>query len=129
MKAKGVIYDGVHTDIGVYMRVHIIQRYDDTMKEKAEEERERKERDIYVYNLQVAPSCLRCYFFETTRAAFMCWCILYMHISAYALTHIQAHSLMRALTLSCAHPRENANAHAHDAYGRARADTHTPWHT
>ena len=30
------------------MRVHIIQRYDDTMKEKGEEEGERKERDIYV---------------------------------------------------------------------------------
>ena len=33
VKAKGVIYERVHTDIGVYMRVHIIQRYDDTMKE------------------------------------------------------------------------------------------------
>jgi len=30
------------------MRVYIIQRYDDTMKEKGEEERERKERDIYI---------------------------------------------------------------------------------
>ena len=39
VKAKGVIYERVHTDIGVYMRVHIIQRYDDTMKEKGEEER------------------------------------------------------------------------------------------
>jgi len=35
-------------DIGVYMRVHIIQRYDDTMKEKGEEEGERKERDMYI---------------------------------------------------------------------------------
>ena len=34
--------------IGLYMRVHIIQRYDDTMKEKGEEEGERKERDIYI---------------------------------------------------------------------------------
>ena len=48
VKAKGVIYERVHTDIGVYMRVHIIQRYDDTMKEKGEEEGERKERDIYI---------------------------------------------------------------------------------
>ena len=31
------------------MCVHIIQRYDDTMKEKGEEEGERKERDIYIY--------------------------------------------------------------------------------
>jgi len=30
------------------MRVHIIQRYDDAMKEKGEEGRERKERDIYI---------------------------------------------------------------------------------
>jgi len=48
VKAKGVIYERVHTDIGVYMRVQIIQRYDDTMKEKGEEEGERKERDIYI---------------------------------------------------------------------------------
>jgi len=48
VKAKGVIYERVHTDIGVYMRVHIIQRNDDTMKEKGEEEGERKERDIYI---------------------------------------------------------------------------------
>ena len=48
VKAKGVIYERVHTDIGVYMLVHIIQRYDDTMKEKGEEEGEGKERDIYI---------------------------------------------------------------------------------
>jgi len=39
-------------DIGLYMCVHIIQRYDDTMKEKGGEGRERKERDICIYNLQ-----------------------------------------------------------------------------
>ena len=99
VKAKGVIYERVHTDIGLCMRVHIIQRYDDTMKEKGEEEGKRKERDIHIYNLQVTPACLRCCFFETTRAAFMRLCILNIHISAYAHTHIQAHSLMRALTL------------------------------
>ena len=48
VKEKGVIYERVHTDIGIYMRVHNIQRYDDTMKEKGEEEGERKERDIYI---------------------------------------------------------------------------------
>ena len=46
VKAKGVTYERVYTDIGLYMRVHIIHRYDGTMKEKGEEERERKERDI-----------------------------------------------------------------------------------
>ena len=45
---EGVTYERLHTEIGLYMCVHIIQRYDDTMKEKGEEERERKERDIYV---------------------------------------------------------------------------------
>ena len=49
VKAKGVTYERVHTDIGLYMRVHIIQRYDDAMKEKEEEGRERKERDTYIY--------------------------------------------------------------------------------
>ena len=44
VKAKGVTYERVHTDIGAYMRVHII----DTMKEKGEEEGERKERDMYI---------------------------------------------------------------------------------
>jgi len=48
VKAKGVTYERVHTDTGLYMRVHIIQRYDDVMKEKGEEGRERKERDIYI---------------------------------------------------------------------------------
>ena len=76
MKAKEVIYERVHTDICVYMRIHIIQRYDDTIKEKGEEEGERKERDIYIYNLQVVPSCLQCCFFETTRAVFMCLCMM-----------------------------------------------------
>ena len=51
VKAKGVTHERVHTDIGLYMRAHIIQRYDDTMKEKGEEEGERKERDIYVLKI------------------------------------------------------------------------------
>jgi len=129
VKAKGVTYERVHTDISLYMRVHIIQRYDDAMKETGEEGRERKERDIYIYNLQVAPSCLWCCFFETTRATFMCSCILYMHISAYAHIHIQAHSLMRALTLSRVfmrthtrkHTRTCTHAHAHPRYAHARS--------
>jgi len=39
-------------DIGLYMCVHIILRYDDTMKEQGGEGRKRKQRDIYIYNLQ-----------------------------------------------------------------------------
>ena len=51
VKAKGVTYERVHTDIGLYMCVHIVQRYDDTMREKGGEGRERKERDIDVYKI------------------------------------------------------------------------------
>ena len=48
VKAKGVTSERVHTDIGLYMCAHIIQiqRYDDTMREKGGEGRERKERDV-----------------------------------------------------------------------------------
>jgi len=71
----------------------------------------------------VGPSCLRCCSFETTRATFMCSCILYMHISAYARIHIQAHSLMRALTLSCARTRARTRIHMHTTHPGARAQT------
>ena len=33
------------------MFVHIIHRYDDTMREKGGEGKERKERDVYIYNI------------------------------------------------------------------------------
>ena len=122
-EGKGVTYQRVHTDIDLYMRVHVIQRYDDAMKVKGEEGRERKERDIYIYNLQVAPSCLWCCFFETTRATFMCSCILYMHISAYAHIHIQAHSLMRALTLLCGRTRARTRMHLHTTHTGVRSQT------
>jgi len=56
VKTKGVTYERVHTDIGLYMCVHIIQRYDDAMKEKGGEGRERKERDIHIFKIyRVAP--------------------------------------------------------------------------
>jgi len=48
-KAKGVTYERVHTDVGLYMCVHIIQRYDDTMREnQGGEGMERKERDVCI---------------------------------------------------------------------------------
>jgi len=34
VKAQGATYKRVHVDIALYMRVHIIQRYNDAMKEK-----------------------------------------------------------------------------------------------
>jgi len=53
----------------------------------------------------------------------MCSYILYMHISAYAHTHIQAHSLMRALKLSCARTRARTRMHMHTTHTGARAQT------
>ena len=46
-----------------------------------------------------------------------------MHISAYAHTHIQVHSLMRALTLSCARTRARMCMHMHTTHTGARAQT------
>jgi len=51
VKAKGITYERNHTDIGLYMSVHIIHRYDDTMKEKGGEGRERKKRDTNTYKI------------------------------------------------------------------------------
>jgi len=44
------------------------------------------------------------------------------HTYSSAFPHEGTHTFVRA------HPRENAHAHAHDAHGRARTDTHAPWH-
>ena len=41
------------------------------------------------------------------------------------------HALIRArthYTYARVHPRENVHAHAHDAFERARTDTHAPWY-
>jgi len=46
-----------------------------------------------------------------------------MHISAYAHTHIQAHSLMRPLTLSCARTRVRTRTHIYTTHTGARAQT------
>ena len=81
-------------------------------------------RGMYIYKIyRWPPPVSRCCFFETTRAAFMCSCILYMHISAYAHIHIQAHSLMRALTLSCVRTRARTRMHMHTTHTGARAQT------
>jgi len=92
VKTKGVTYERVHTGIDLYMFVHIIQRYDDTMREKGGEGRERKERDTYVLkSTGLTPSCLRCCFYETTRTAVICSCILYRDLSVHAnATHARA---------------------------------------
>ena len=71
----------------------------------------------------MAPSCLRYCFFETTRAAFMYLCILSIHISAYAHTHIQAHFIMRALTVSCARTHARTRMHMNTTHTGARAQT------
>jgi len=81
------------------MCVHIIQRYDDAMKEKGREARERKERDICIYKIyRVGP------------------------LLSAGLVSMRQHALLLYARAYYAH------AHAHDAYERARTDTHAPWH-
>ena len=83
-----------------------------------------KKKEGYIYKIyRWPPPVSRCCFFETTRAAFMCSCILYMHLSVYAHIHIQAHSLMRALTLSCVRTRARTRMHMHTTHTGARAQT------
>jgi len=80
----------------------------------------RGKKGIYIYKKStgLAHSCLQVLFLsDNTRCCYM-------------LVHI-IHALIRARTYSTyarAHPRENAHAHAHDAFERARTDTHAPWH-
>ena len=54
VKAKGVTYERVHTDIGLKLCVHIIQRYDDTMKEKGER-KGRGKKGMYIYSIYMWP--------------------------------------------------------------------------
>ena len=53
----------------------------------------------------------------------MCLCILYIHKSAYAHTHVQAHSLMRVLTLSCARTHARTHIPMYTTHTGARAQT------
>jgi len=82
---------------------------------------------IYI-NLQGwPPPVCGCCFYETTRAAFICSCILYMHISVHAHIHVLLASVLPhedTYTSARAHPRENAHVHAHDAYEHPRMNTH-----
>ena len=71
----------------IYMHVHIIHRYDDTMKEKGEEEGERKERDIYIYNLQVVPPASGVVSLRQ-HALFLCARVFYTCIYPRTPTHI-----------------------------------------
>jgi len=67
---------------------------------------------VYIYNLQGwPPPVCGCCFYETKRAAFICPCILYMHISVHAHIHIQVYSFMRKLTLPRARIRARMRMH------------------
>jgi len=54
--------------------------------------------------------------------------IIHAHICARSYTFTSVLPQEGTYTSARAHPRENAHAHAHDAYERARTDTHAPWH-
>jgi len=130
VKAKGVTYGRVQTDIGLYMCVHIIQRYGDTMREKGREGRERKETNIYIYikSTGLAPSCLRCCFYETTRTAVICSCMLYMHLSVHAhITHTRARIRARMrMHMHMTHSRAHAQTRMHP--GTCGPSTHAHTH-
>ena len=101
------------------------------------------------------PSCLQCCFYETTRAAVLCSCILYTHLSVHAhithararirarmrmhmhMTHSSAHAQTRMHPGTCGptthahmHPRMNTRAcmrtHTHYARTHARTCMHAP---
>ena len=54
---------------------------------------------------------------------------IHAHIRVRPHTYTSAFPHEGTCTFVRAHPRENAHAHARDAYRRARADMHAPWHT
>jgi len=102
VKLKEVTYERVHTDIDLYMCVHIIQRYDDTMREKGGEGRERKERNIciYIYNLQGwPPPVCGVVSIDNTRYCYML--VYFIRVLTRARTHY---------TCARAYPRKNAHA-------------------
>ena len=110
VKAKGVIYERVHTDIGLYMRVHIIQRYDDTMKEMGKREG-RGKKGIYIYKIYrwPPPVCGVVSLRQRTHAP--------AHEHACMRTHTHKH------TCTCTH------AHAHPRHAHARQCTCMHTHT
>jgi len=105
------------------MCVHIIQRYDDNIKEKGGGGRERKEKDKYTKNLQGwPPPVCGCCFCEPTRAAFYMYVHMYPHthmrIPIYmhiAHTHIHAHNLCPYIyILKCTHTLMHTPIHIHE---------------
>ena len=68
------------------MCVHIIQRYDDTMKERGAEGRERIEKDKYTQkSTGLTPSCQQALFLDNTRCS-ICVCMLRMPACTYPYT-------------------------------------------
>jgi len=108
--------------------VHIIQRYDDTM-EGRRERGGRGNRGIYIYVIYSGP-LLSAGVVSLRQHALLYVLVHFIHAHirgrphtySSAFPHEGTHTFVRA------HPRENAHAHAHDAHGRARTDTHAPWH-
>ena len=68
------------------MCVHIIQRYDDTMKERGAEGRERIEKDKYIQkSTGLTPSCQQVLLLDNTRCS-ICVCMLRMPACTYPYT-------------------------------------------
>jgi len=110
--AKGVTYERVHIDIGLYMCVHIIQRYDDAMKEKGGEGRERKERDMYIYKIYRVGPLLSAGVVSMRQHALLLYARAYYYLSVHA--HI---------THTCARIRARMRMHMHTTHSSAHAQT------
>jgi len=88
VKAKGVTYERVHTDIGLYLRVHIIQRYDDTMKERRGKRKGRGKKGIYIYIIYRWPPPVCGVVSLREHALLLCACAFYTCTYPRTPTHI-----------------------------------------
>ena len=120
------------------MCVHIIQRYDDTMKERGAEGEDRKGQ-IYTKSTGLAPSCLRVLLLRQHALLYMyvhiyphtCLRIsIYMHINLcpHICIYKRIHKLMHTHTLihARAYAHGCARARMQDAYERACTGTPSP---
>jgi len=115
--------------IGLYMCVHIIQRYDDTMREKGGEGRERRERDTYINQIYRVGPLLSAvlYLGDNTRCCYMLVHKTRMHPGTCGLT-THAHTPPRLNTRACmrthtrfARTQAHSCTHPHNAHACIRS--------
>ena len=114
-------------DIGLHMCVHIILRYNDTMKERGGRGG-RGKKGIYIYMIYRVDLFLSAGIVSMRQLALLYMLVHSLHALIRARTHIYTSVFSHEGTYTYArvHPRENVYTHAHDAYERARTGTHAP---